>query len=152
MPCLGRMLYDYLRHKYMMPYIKYQPSLRRLRGNSEFPRGLAKVKGEAEQVEMRAHRNFACRRLISAVQSHCGGYAHYEKLAILLNHGKSCPSPLQDGYFGPIRLQLIKTNFSERMLRHRSSLANPFLIYLVILSLPLKRVWEFMNFMRSSGD
>jgi hypothetical protein len=86
-------------------------------------------------------------RLITAAQSHCNGEAHFKKLAMLLNHGKSCPA-LNGDSFESNRYPLIEIEYNEALLRYRSSHGNPLLYVYMILSLSLAKVWEFIQFMR----
>ena len=125
MPCIGRMLYDYLRNEYLAYYLQPQPLLGKLRGTTQFPAKLVKVRSLRSLIRKWGQQNFVTLRLITAVKSHCKGRAHYEKLAILLDYGKSCPSPLYGGFFAPTKFPLINTFFTERLLRYRAWRADP---------------------------
>lgn len=142
MPCLGRILYDFLREEYQATYLKPQPLLDYLQESGAFPPALIADKGQSQQTLKAALQQLTCMRLITAVQSHCNGKAHFKKLAMLLNHGKSCPA-LNGDSFG-----LIETEYNEALLRYRSSHGNPLLYAYMILSLSLAKVWEFIQFMR----
>jgi hypothetical protein len=151
MPCLGRTLYVFLREEYLVTYLEPQPLLNHLRENGAFTSSLVEDIGQVSQNLKAALQQFTCKRLITTVQSHCNGFAHFERLASLLNHGKLCPS-LNGDSFGSSRYPLIKTEYNEALLRYRTSHGNPRLLIFEILSLPLAKVWEFTQFMRSKWD
>jgi len=146
-PCLGRMLYDFLREEYQVTYLKPQPLLDYLRESGAFPPDLIADKRQNSQTLKAALQQFICMRLITAAQSHCNGEAHFKKLAMLLNHGKSCPA-LNGDSFESNRYPLIEIEYNEALLRYRSSHGNPLLYVYMILSLSLAKVWEFIQFMR----
>jgi len=149
MPCIGRMLYAYLRGEYIAYYLEPQPLLHKLRGTAAFPAGLKKVKGLRSLIRKRAQQNFASLLLVTAIKSHCRGRAHYEKLAILLNHGKSCPSPLHEGFFSPTKFPLIKTVFTARLLWYRAWRGDAHFYLQTVLSLPYENARDLSRFMQS---
>lgn len=150
-PCLGRMLYDFLREEYLVADLEPQSLLNYLRKNGAFPQSIVKDKGQNPQTLKAALQQFTCMRLIIAVQSHCNGEAHFKKLAMLLNNGKSCPALNRDS-IGSGRCPSLETEYTEFLLRYRSSHGNPLLYVQMILSVQLAKVWEFMRFMRSKAD
>jgi hypothetical protein len=152
MPCIGRMIYAYLRGEYLASYLEPQPLLRKLRGTAAFPAGLMKVRGRRSLIRKRAQQNFASLLLVTAIKGQCSGRAHCEKLAILLNHGKSCPSPLQGGFFAPTRFPSIDTAFTERLLRYRAWRGDPHYYSQTVLSLPFEKVRDLSRFMQSRGE
>ncbi len=146
-PCLGRMLYDFLREEYVVTHLEPQLLLDYLRKNGAFPQKLVEEIGQNSQTLKAALQQFTCMRLITAVQSHCNGEAHFRKLAMLLNHGKSCP-PLYGESLGSSRYPLIETEYNEALLRYRAFHGNPLLSVYMLFSLSLAKVWEFVQFMR----
>jgi len=132
-PCLGRMLYDFLREEYQVTYLKPQPLLDYLRESGAFPPDLIADKRQNSQTLKAALQQFICMRLITAAQSHC--------------NGESCPA-LNGDSFESNRYPLIEIEYNEALLRYRSSHGNPLLYVYMILSLSLAKVWEFIQFMR----
>jgi len=72
--------------------------------------------------------NLAAKRLAEALTDLCG-HPHYDKLAILLNHGTNVPIHLTGGAFGILCFHLIEHGFSGDMLRMRARRGNAALAY-----------------------
>jgi hypothetical protein len=149
MACLGRMSFDYLCAEYLMSSMEKIPLLRYLTRNGALPEDLSPSSNRSSRNLQNAFQNFECLRLVTAIQSHCGGNIHYEKLAQLLNHGKSCPSPLDGSTLEPIRFPLIETEFTQDLLSYRASNGDPQFYLQTFFSLPLAKASEFSQFMRS---
>lgn len=149
LPCLGRMLYDYLRLEFHVTFLELRPNLASQLASAASPNDVNNERGRRLMNEMRTLQNFAAMKLIEGVKIHCKGRVHYAKLAHLLNHGESCSLTLEGGPSGPMSFPKIRTKYTERMLRHRESCGIPDQPILTMLSLSLEKAREFYLFMKS---
>lgn len=148
-PCLGRMLYDYLRFEFHVAFLELRPNLAFQLASAASSNGVKNERGRRLMKEMRTYQNFAAMKLIEGVKLHCKGHVHYAKLALLLNHGESCSPTLEGGPSGPASFQKIRTKYTKRMLRYRASRGIPDLPVHIALSLPDEDARDFDVFMKS---
>jgi len=156
MPCLGRTIYAYLRGEYLLFLFSLKPPGRKMHGFPPFLAKVLKVGGRRPKVRgqrslnwVRAAQNFACMLFATELKNQCNGRPRYERLAVLLNHGKSCTSPLDGGYVEPIQFGAIRTEFTERLLRYRAWRGSFDHYTKTFLSLPLEEVHALSQFMKS---
>jgi hypothetical protein len=127
MPCLGRILYQTLRSEFVAQYAR-QENIEDLQKSPDFPDNLRKPRTAWERMRKGALLNLAAKRLGEALTDMCGD-AHYDELAILLNHGTNVPIHLTGGAFGILCFHLIEHEFSKDMLRMRARRGNAALAY-----------------------
>jgi hypothetical protein len=104
MPCLGRVLYDFLRGEYALLHLD---------------------KGKGKEASKRRQTICAtqCNSLFADVIQACGK-PHYKQIALMLNHGTRIEVPFEGGVLGTMNFRDIKTEFTPRMLRYRASVGS----------------------------
>lgn len=125
MPCIGRMIYQYLCVEFFSQYLFHNKDIESLRESPEFPDNLPKVQGRAERVQRDALMRWITGQVVQVVVSQCN-HPNYDHLAVLLNHGCSFPVHLLGGSFGAYRFQLLEVEYNGPMLRARADGADPF--------------------------
>ena len=124
MPCIGRLIYQYLRSEYMKAFMVPQKYFETLRQSPDFPDNLRKPKGRMERKLRDGFMDWVTLGLVQEVASQCT-HSYYERLALLLNHGRNFPSHLLSGVLGANRFHLIDVDYNEAMLRRRANRADP---------------------------
>jgi hypothetical protein len=108
----------------MKAFMVPQEHFETLRQSPDFPDNLRKPKGRMERGLSDAFMDWVTNWLVQEVASQCT-HPYYERLALLLNHGRSFPSHLLDGVIGANRFHLIDVDYNEAMLRARANRADP---------------------------
>jgi len=123
-PCIGRLIYQYLRAECLKPFMVPQEQFETLRQSPDFPDNLRNPVGRKERKWGNGFIDWFTLQVVQTVTGQCRR-PYYEHLALLLNHGGSFPVHLMDGVFGANRFHLIDVNYNEAMLRARANRADP---------------------------
>lgn len=134
MPCIGRLIFLYLRSECLKEFMVPQEEIEILRQSPDFPDNLRKPIGRRERGLRDGFMDWQTHSVITEVAAQCKR-PHYAHLALLLNHGGSFPSHLLDGVFGADRFHLIEVEYSESMLRSRANRADPLATFTSIVDL-----------------
>ncbi len=149
MPCIGRLIYMYLRSECLKEFMVPQKEFEILRQSPDFPDNLRKPKGRLERKLSDGFMDWQTGALVGEVANQCKR-PHYEHLARLLNHGCSFPSHLLNGVFGANRFHLIDFDYSEAMLRSRAKRADPLATFTSIIDLlPAEALQDLVPYMRN---
>ncbi len=150
-PCIGRLIYQYLRIEYSKSFMVQQEQFETLRESPDFPDNLRKPEGRREQRLKDAFMDWMTLDLAQAVASQCK-HPYYEHLALLLNHGWSFCTHLLGGVFGATRFHLIDVYYTEAMLRARVDRADSFDTYNSVMEeISPEGLEELLSYMRSKN-
>jgi len=130
-PCIGRLIYQYLRAEYLKPFMVPQEHFETLRQSPDFPDNLRKPAGRREREWGNRFIDWTTLELVQIVASQCA-HPYFEHLALLLNHGRSFPTHLLEGGFGANRFHLIDVDYNEAMLRARANRADPLRTFVLL--------------------
>jgi|GEM_PF-2727669 len=149
-PCIGRLIYQYLRMEYMKSFMVQQEDFEFLRDSPDFPNNLRKPRGRKERGLRDAVMDWLTLELVQTIESQCG-HRYYEHLALLLNCGSCFPSHLLGGVFGDTRFHCIEIdNYTEAMLRARADRADPLGTFVSLTNdLSPERLQRLLSYMRS---
>lgn len=151
MPCIGRLIYQYLRSEFLKTFMVCQEHFETLRQSPDFPDNLRKPKGRIERKLRDALMDSITNGLVQAVVSQCA-HPYYERLALLLNHGRSFPTHLLGGVIGANRFHLIDVEYNEAMLRTRANRADPLGSFTSLThGLSLESSQNLARYMRNRG-